>query len=113
MEFVSAAQRRVHLVRVVEQAVVHVVREFLLTVGNQRLEPVSPQYLRRQVRGARLRRLARRLGGAFHQYDDLETFMDQIGRRHVVQWTGAVDNVHHHHRPDHEQVGIVIVRLHL
>ncbi|KAJ8892246.1 hypothetical protein PR048_004826 [Dryococelus australis] len=64
VERLGAAERCVHLVGVVEEAVVDLVLARLLAECHQRLEAVPPQDLVRQVRRPRLRRHARRLDHA-------------------------------------------------
>lgn len=67
VELHGAADRRLHLVRVVEQTVVHLVLARLLLEGDQVLEAVTPQDLAGQVRRPRLRRHPRRLDHACQQ----------------------------------------------
>lgn len=67
VELHGAADGRLHLVRVVEETVVHLVLAGLLLEGDQVLEAVAPQDLAGQVRRPRLRRHPRRLDHACQQ----------------------------------------------
>lgn len=61
IEIGRAAERRVHFVCVVEEHVIDLVLGGLLAERDYRLEPMTPQDLRRQVGTSRLRRHAGRL----------------------------------------------------
>jgi len=113
VEVAAGAEGRVHLVGVVEEAVVDGVLARVLAEGHQRLEAVPPQDLRRQVRAARLRRHARRFDGPLQNDDDFKLLFEQVRRRDVVQRRVGRDLVHHRRRPDEEDVAVVHVHGHL
>ena len=97
----------------VEETVVDGVLTRVLAEGHERLEAVTPQDLRGQVRGSRLGGHRRRLDGAFQDDDDFELFFEQVRRRCVVQRRVGRDLVHDRRRPDEEDVAVVHVHRHL
>ena len=76
VQVAAAAQRGVHLVGVVEEAVVDGVLAGIFSERDERFEAVSPKYFRRQVRRACLSSHTGRLGSPFEDYDDFEFFLE-------------------------------------
>lgn len=113
VEVTAGAQRRVHLVRVVEETVIHGVLARVFAERDERLEPVAPQDLRRQVRRASLRRHTRRLDGPLQNNDDFKLLLEQVRRRYIVQRRVGRDFVNDRRWPDEEDFTIVHVHGHL
>lgn len=97
----------------VEEAVIDGVLARVFAERDQRLEPVTPQDLRRQVGRASLRRHAGRLDGALQNDDDLKLLLEQVRRRYIVQRRVGRDLVHNRRRPDEEDLAVVHVHRHL
>lgn len=109
VQIAGGAERRVHFVRVVEETVIDGVLAGILAEGDERLETVSPLDLGRQVGRARLCRHARRLHCSFQNDDDLKLLFQQIRGGYVVERRVGRDFVNDRHRPDEEDVALVVI----
>ena len=113
VQIAAAAEGRVHLVRVVEEPVVDGILAGILAEWNKRLEPVTPEDLRRKVRRPGLCRHTRRLDGALQNDDDLKFFFEKIRGRYVVERRVGRYLVDDRHRPNEEDVRLIQVHAHL
>ena len=112
VEVPGAAEWRLDLVGVVEEAVVDLVASAVFAEGDERLEAVSPQDLRGQIGGSRLRGLSGALDAALEDHDNLETLAHDIRSAQRVKRAAYVNFVHHRHWPDEENVVLVAVGAH-
>ena len=109
VQVTAAAKWRVHFVGIVKKTVVDSVLPSVLTEGYERLEPVTPFDLGRQVGRAGLCSHAGRLNSTLKDNDNFEFVLKQIGSRHVVKRGVGRDFVNDRHGPDEEKIALVVI----
>lgn len=102
VQLFGRAQRRVHLRRLLELGVVHLVPLPLTVVRHQWDEPVSPHYFTSRITGTSLSRLTRRFYRSLQNNHNLEPLLQHIGGGHTIERTVGIYLMHHCYWPNEE-----------